>query len=51
MRPASRFRRKDDNAQDKIRLMGLTVSNAEYENKIKYRQLLLDFGDDYEEKT
>jgi DNA polymerase-4 len=30
----------------KIRLMGLSVSNAEEENDAGYRQLMLDFGDD-----
>jgi DNA polymerase-4 len=30
----------------KIRLMGLTVSNAEDENRGGYRQMLLDFGDE-----
>jgi DNA polymerase-4 len=37
----------DFNENKKIRLMGLTVSNAEEENSIEYRQLKLDFGDEY----
>jgi DNA polymerase-4 len=38
------------NPAQRIRLMGLTVSNAEEENHSGYRQLLLDFGDDWSGK-
>jgi DNA polymerase-4 len=41
----------DVGSDRRIRLMGLTVSNAEGEHNTGYRQLLLNFGDEWDDET